>query len=88
MSSEFENRRRAREHDPDLVKCAHCGRLISKYETTCPKCGVHFRGAAFQFSHETDELEAERAKRRRRARFIGLILAILFGVGISLYFFT
>jgi hypothetical protein len=50
----FEDHRRRREHDPDLVRCARCGKTILGTSTRCPECGVHFQGAAEDFSHQSE----------------------------------
>ena len=47
--------RRARDERADrrqLVPCGRCGRDVPMLSTRCPRCGVNFRGAAFQFEYE------------------------------------
>lgn len=86
MTVDFEKHRRERENDPNRVKCAHCGALIEARSTRCRKCGVHFRGEAFQFEHESDELAAARVSRLRRLRIAAIVIGLLFLVGVVLYF--
>jgi hypothetical protein len=86
MTVDFREAKRKRDEDPNKVKCSHCGEWIFARSTKCPRCGVHFRGEAFQFSHGSDELEIERERRRRRAFTIGITLLIFFGVAAALIF--
>jgi uncharacterized membrane protein YvbJ len=82
----FEEAKRRRDEDPNRVRCAHCGEWIFARSERCLKCGTYFLGEAFQFTHESDEIEAERQRRRRRAVMIGAILALLLLVATTLYF--
>ena len=87
MTVDFETWKRRSGDDPNKVRCARCGAWIFARANRCPKCGVHFDGEAFQFSHEpSDELIAEKPARRRRALVIAIILAIGLVVGVALYF--
>ena len=86
MTVDFGEAKRKREEDPNKVKCAHCGEWIFARSTKCPRCGVRFRGEAFQFIHGSDELENERQRRRRRTLTIGITLLILFGIAAVLIF--
>lgn len=40
--------------DSEKIPCAKCGQLIHMYTTRCPHCGIHFRGAAFEFEHPSE----------------------------------
>jgi uncharacterized membrane protein YvbJ len=86
VTADFEKHKRALEADSENVKCAHCGSWIPSRSKRCPKCGVHFRGEAFQFSHESDELEKERRKRIRRIRNAAIVVGLLFLAGVALFF--
>ena len=86
MISEFEEAKRRRDEDPNRVRCAHCGEWIFARSERCPKCGTHFLGEAFQFTHESDELLVERQRRRRRAVIVGTILAVLLFIATTAYF--
>jgi hypothetical protein len=50
----FEEARRRRDDNPSLVPCARCGRRILATVTRCPACGIHFQGAAQEFTHESE----------------------------------
>ena len=86
MTADFEEARRRREHDPNRVRCAHCGKWIFARSTRCSECGTHFRGEAFQFTHESDELFAERQRRRRRILIASVVLLVILVVASVLYF--
>lgn len=45
----FEEFRRRREKNVDLVACARCKKQILATTIRCPECGVHFTGAAEDF---------------------------------------
>lgn len=67
------------------VRCAHCGKLIVKNATTCPHCGVHFRGHAYEFVHES-EREAESPKTPVIKTIAwGIVLLIVLSVLAMLY---
>ena len=82
MNVDFEKHKQSIESDPNRVRCAHCGAWIATRADRCPKCGVYFKGEAFQFVHRSDELEAERRARARRLRIVGAVIALLFLLGI------
>jgi hypothetical protein len=42
----FEEPRRRRDANADLVPCARCKKRIPALSTRCPECYVHFSGAA------------------------------------------
>jgi uncharacterized membrane protein YvbJ len=87
MTVDFEACRRERDNDPNRVRCAHYGAWILGIETRCPKCGIHFRGQAFQFAHEaTDELSAARINWRRRAVIVAVALVVALVIGTFLFF--
>ena len=86
MTLDFRKHKDQIDSDPNRVRCAHCGAWVPTRAEKCRKCGVHFKGEAFQFAHSSDELEAERRSRSRRARAIALIIAIVFAIGIVLFF--
>jgi uncharacterized membrane protein YvbJ len=88
MTVDFTAAKRARESDPNKVKCAHCGSAIEARATRCPKCGTHFLGLALQFTHESDELQPDRERRRRRLRVIAAVVALLFAAGLALLFWS
>lgn len=48
----FEEHRRRRPADTDVVPCARCKKPIPAVSTRCPECGVHFSGAAEDFVQE------------------------------------
>ena len=86
MTIDFTEAKRRHDEDPNKVKCSHCGEWIFARSKRCPKCGVHFRGEAFQFVHESDELHDERQRRRRRALVGGVTILVLFVIGLVLFF--
>jgi len=86
MAIDFEKHRRDLESNAGRVKCAHCDNWIEMRATRCPKCGVHFRGDAFQFAARSDDLETARANRRRRLGIAAAIVALLFTLGVALFF--
>ncbi len=87
MTIDFDSHRRKRENDPNKVRCAHCGAWILAHETRCPKCGVHFRGEAFQFAYEAeDEMADANAARRKRAMIIAALLVAILIAGTFLFF--
>ena len=65
----FEAHRRRRDENPSL---ARCGKTILATATRCPECGVHFQGAAQEFTHDS-----ERDAPTRRAPVWVLVLAVL-----------
>jgi hypothetical protein len=86
MTIDFVDAKRKHDDDPNKVKCSHCGAWIFARSTKCPKCGVFFKGEAFQFLHESDELESARSVRRRRALVVGFALLVLFVIAAALIF--
>jgi ribosomal protein L40E len=86
MSADFEQHKRMMESDPNRVRCAHCGAWVPARAERCPKCGVHFRGEAFQFEHPSDELAAARIARARRVRIAAIVIATLFAIGAIVFF--
>jgi hypothetical protein len=48
----FEEHRRRRQADAELVPCAKCKTRIPALSTRCPECGVHFSGVAEDFVQE------------------------------------
>jgi len=86
MSIDFEKHKKLIEEDPNRVKCAHCGSWVPAHAEQCRKCGVHFKGEAFQFAHSSDELESERMSRARRIRVIAIAIGLLFAIGVILFF--
>jgi len=86
MSVDFTKHKQLIENDPNRVRCAHCGAWVASRSSRCPKCGVHFKGEAFQFVHPSDELEAERAARARRMRIVAVIIGLLFAAGVIAFF--
>jgi hypothetical protein len=67
----FEEHRRRRDEDPDLVRCARCGRTILATVTRCPECHGHFQGEAYDFT-----CPSERDAGGRRRRWV-LVVAVL-----------
>ncbi len=86
MTADFEKHKKAIDADPNRVRCAHCGAWIPVRAERCPRCGVFFKGEAFQFSHRSDELEAVRRSRAKRIRIIAIAIGILFLLGVVLFF--
>jgi ribosomal protein L37E len=86
MTIDFGQAKRKHDDDPNKVKCSRCGEWIFARSTKCPRCGVFFQGEAFQFAHESDELEQARAARKGRVLIIGITLLIAFGVAAALIF--
>jgi hypothetical protein len=83
---DFEKAKKARDEDPHRVRCAHCGKWTFFRGTKCDECGVFFAGEAFQFTHESDDYDVERARRRRRALlFVGFAVIVLV-LGTFLFF--
>lgn len=50
----FEEHRRRRQADADLVPCPRCRKRIPALSTRCPACGIHFSGAAEDFAQESE----------------------------------
>jgi hypothetical protein len=48
----FEEHRRRRQADADVVPCARCKTRIPALSTRCPECGVYFSGAAEDFAQD------------------------------------
>jgi ribosomal protein L37AE/L43A len=48
----FEEHRRKREQNRDLVPCPKCKKPILATSIRCPECGVHFDGEAYDFAPE------------------------------------
>ena len=88
MPSDFEEARRRREDDPNRVRCAHCGAWIFARATRCDRCGTHFLGEAFQFTHDSDEIDDARQRRRRRAMVVVFALVVILAVAVTAYFAT
>jgi uncharacterized membrane protein YvbJ len=86
VTIDFEKHKRRLDEDPNRVRCAHCGAWILARETRCPSCGVNFRGEAFQFEHELDDLAAARRVRRGRVRMVAIVVGALFLIGVIAYF--
>jgi len=68
----FEEHRRRRDKNLDLVRCARCGKMILATATRCPECGVHFQGEAYDFEHP-----AERGGGRRLRGWVLLVAIVL-----------
>lgn len=86
MTVDFESHRRDIENDPNRVRCAHCGGWVEARAKRCRKCGVNFRGEAFQFAHESDDLAVAKARFRRRAQIVAIAIGVLFLIGVGLFF--
>jgi uncharacterized membrane protein YvbJ len=86
VTIDFESEKRKRDDDPNRVRCAHCGQWIFSRSKRCPKCGVFFRGEAFQFTHADDELHDERLRRRRRGLVAVAVLVTILVVSVTLFF--
>jgi hypothetical protein len=65
----FEERRRERDEDLNLSRCAHCGKMIVATSIRCPECGVHFQGEAQDFT------QADKSGGPRRARRTWVVAA-------------
>jgi DNA-directed RNA polymerase subunit RPC12/RpoP len=57
----FEDYRRRRDEDADLVRCARCGKRILATVVRCPECGVHFQGEAQDYLHASERPDGGRS---------------------------
>jgi hypothetical protein len=49
----FEEHRRRRDRNAELVPCARCKKMILSTSVRCPECGIHFQGEAYDFAPPT-----------------------------------
>lgn len=73
----FEDHQRRLDDNASVVRCARCGKWILATSTRCPECGVHFQGAAVEFTHAS---EAETSRRSMPMWVVVMTAALLAAV--------